>query len=107
MLLKLGCDFAAGHGVDGRAVDERCGLGHFLGQLVVLEHDGLHMRAVGQHRDNAVHALNRFRAAGADGRSGGLELVQRRRVAVIYAQLVSCFEQVFRHRFAHDSQTNE
>ena len=57
---QLGGDFAGSDGVDGRHIDKRSGLGHLFGQLVVLQHDGLDVRAVGEHGQNQINAFNGF-----------------------------------------------
>ena len=107
VLRQLCSDFTGSHGIDGGAVDKRRRLGHLLGQLVVLQHDGLDVRAVGQHGDHQIHALGSLGGAGANLRTCSLHFFQGTGIAVKHTQLIARLQQVLRHGLAHDAQTDK
>ncbi len=97
----------AGNRVDRAHINEYSARLHVTGNTVFAQHNALYMRGVRQHGQNNIAALADLFVGSGLGASR-YDLFDSSGIQIADQQVgVAALQDIFRHRFAHDSKTNQ
>src|SRR5204863_7809720 len=98
---------AAGGGTDGARIDEHCTLANAAENTRTAQHHFFHRRRITHDAPNYFRLARRLRRTHGNARTRIGERLGLLRGAVEDRQVVSGFNQIQRHRLAHDSKAKE